>query len=438
MTAFQSSDEVFAALRRRAFLIVLLTALGCAASVWVALQQDKLYEATAVVQIEDARIPDRMTGQAAPEVDPGRRVRLIEQRLMARDNLLSLMEEYGLFPDEDSMNERIFALRQAVSLEEIRGNAQPWQTDIAPSGLRITVRLDDPSDAAAVANDLMASVIAEAETRSAARARETVAFFASEADRVASEIAEAESAIAAFKTENSEALPEGTVALRDQLSTLQENLLALDREIIAMQNNSSRLRQDELTRQVALLREQRTLVDERITRLEANLARAPEVERALGALERDLSQLQERYGVVNRRRADAEMAQVLQDQEAADRFEVLETALEPETAISRSKRKVAAAGGVVSLFLAVGIAVLIELLNPAIRTAGQLERQLGVSPVVAIPVIRTRRDRGRRGLLWLGGLAVAIAAAWLALRTFGGAIVDSGVLSRLPFPRGGS
>ena len=121
MNQFQSVQEVLAALRRRAVLIVVLIALGCAASVYVAQQQEKIYEATAVVQIEDARIPEQMTGAATmPSSDPARRVRLIEQRLMARDNLLDVMDEHALFQDEPSMNERVFALREAITLEEIR------------------------------------------------------------------------------------------------------------------------------------------------------------------------------------------------------------------------------------------------------------------------------------------------------------------------------
>ncbi|SFD71818.1 GumC family protein [Roseivivax sediminis] len=431
MNQFQSVQEVVAALRRRAFLIVVLIALGCAASVYVAQQQEKIYEATAVVQIEDARIPEQMTGSATlPPSDPARRVRLIEQRLMARDNLLGVMDEHALFEDEPSVNERVFALRQSITLEEIRGNAQPWQTDVVPSGLRIIVRLGDPQVAADVANHLMHSVIAESRSRSEVRAQETLSFFDEEAARVSAEIAEAEARIATFKEENAGSLPEGLVALRDQLAGFEEALLTLDREIIALENNSVRLRAEDLQRQVSQLQDQKSLLEDRIAGLQADLDRAPEVERNLGALERELTQLQERYTIITRRRADAEMAQVLQERDAADRFEVLETALPPEVSISRSKRKVAMAGGVVSVIFALGVAVILELLNPAIRTAAQLERQLGITPVVAIPRIRSRRSAGRRRLLWLGGLVALIAAGAAAARTFGGALLDLGLFGR--------
>ncbi|ETX27785.1 Wzz/FepE/Etk N-terminal domain-containing protein [Roseivivax isoporae] len=433
MNQFQSFDEVLAAVRRRFWLILGLTLLGCLLSVQVALRQDPLYEATAVVQIEDARVPDPFaaTTPAAPEPDAGRRVRLIEQRLMARDNLLGIMDAYALFPEEESVVERISALREAVTLEEIRGNAEPWQTGIAPSGLRISVRLDDAGKAAAVANELMTSVIEQARERSLTRAQATFDFFDAEVARVSEDIAAAEAAIAEFKRANADALPGGLAALRDQLNTYRQSALSLEQEIIALRNNSARIREGDLARQVALYEDQQALIRARIAAIEADLARAPDVERDLGALERDLTQLQERYAVITRRKADAEMGQILQDREQADRFEVLETALVPETSISRSKKKVALAGGVASVLLAVGVAFLAEVMNPAIRTAAQLERQLGITPVAAIPPVRSRRGNGRRKLIWLGGLAGLALLGWAAFRTFGGALLDAGIFDRL-------
>ncbi|SLN22461.1 Putative tyrosine-protein kinase in cps region [Roseivivax jejudonensis] len=434
MSQFQSLSEVFAALRRRAFLIVLVFVLGCAASVFIASQQGKLFEATAVVQIEDARVTedmtDSMTAQATGR-EASRRVRLIEQRLMARDNLIEILDTFDLFPDAVSFSERVFMLRSAITLDELRGNAQPWQTDVVPSGLSITVRLDDPEDAAAVANELMGSVIAQARSRSATRTAETLSFFDAEAARVATEISEAENEIADFKRENSDALPEGLEALRTQLAALRDQLLTLDREILALENNAARLRAASQERQVDLLNEQKGLIEARIDRIEADIARAPEIERTLAGLERELDQLQERYSVVGRRRADAEMAQVLLEREASDRYEVLETALPPETSISRSKRKVAAAGGVASLFLALGLALLLEIARPVIRTPAQMEHQLGIVPVVSIPTVRSRRDHSRRRWLWTGGLLALVFAVIAALRAVSAGLGDAGLIERL-------
>ena len=99
MLYFQSFDEVFSAFKRRFGLIVLITFIGCVFSVYAALNQTPTYNAIAVVQIEDAQVSGAMTGDDGDRssLDGRRTVRLIEQRVMARDVLLEIIEEYELF-----------------------------------------------------------------------------------------------------------------------------------------------------------------------------------------------------------------------------------------------------------------------------------------------------------------------------------------------------
>lgn len=421
MNQFQSIGEVLAALRRRAVLVLAVTIVGCLLSLNFALSQDKVYEATAVVQIEDARVPDQLAGaSAAQSVDASRRVRLIEQRLMARDNLVGIMEQHSLFANDPrmTMNERIFQMRDAARIEEIvNPNQQYAPGGNVPSGLRITVRLDDPQKAADVANELMASVIDQSRDRSESRARDTVEFFAAEEDRVSAAIGALEAEIAVFKQENAELLPAGLADLRTQLVSLRETDLELDQQIVTLETTSARQREQVIARQVALLEEQKLLVAERIAQIEAILRGAPEVERSLNGMERELARLQDQYSVVTRRKAEAEMGQLLESRQATDRFEALETALVPEYPVSRSRKKVAIMGGVVSLLAGIGAAFLAELMNPAIRSAAQMERMLGVQPVVAIPTVTTRRDRTVGGLKLLAKAFgfLALLAAGLAL-----------------------
>ncbi|EPX82307.1 GumC family protein [Salipiger mucosus] len=434
MTQFQSIESVFAALRRRAWIIILVTVVGCALSVWVALNQDKAYEATAVVQIEEARVPERLTGGAAQNADAARRVRLIEQRLMSRDNLMRIMEEHDLFTDapEMTMNERVYQMRMAARIEEIRSNSGSFQaSQEVPSGLTITVRLGDPQKAADVANELMTTVIEQSRSRSASSARDTLEFFEKEEARIGAEISEQESRLADFKRANAEALPGGITSLRSQLVTLEENELELDREIVALRTNSARQREDVLDRQVALLQEQKALIAQRSETIRDTLRRAPDVERELNEMERQLGSLQEQYSVITRRKAEAEMGSMLEDREQTDRFEVLETALVPEVPASQSRRKLAMAGGVASLLAGLGIAFLAELMNPAIRSAAQMERSLGIQPVIAVPVIRSRGHHRRRGLGLLALVALLAGAVWAGLRFVGDLGPLQGLLERI-------
>jgi hypothetical protein len=131
------------------------------------------------------------------------------------------------------------------------------------------------------------------------------------------------------------------------------------------------------------------LIEDRIFEINALLTQAPVVERELVSLERELAQLNEQFTVISRRKADAEMSQSLEEQRQLARFEVLEEAIVPVYAISRSKRSIAMMGGVASVMLAVGVAFVLELMNPPLRNANQLERTLGLRPVISVPVIET-------------------------------------------------
>jgi uncharacterized protein involved in exopolysaccharide biosynthesis len=277
----------------------------------------------------------------------------------------------------------------------------------------------------------MYSVIDQSRSRSVSRARDTLDFFIVEEQRVGSEIDRLEAEIALFKQRNSEQLPTGIADLRDQLSSLRDAELDLDREILTLRTTSSRQREEVLAREVALLEEQKALIADRISALQAQISDAPEVERELSILERRLTQLQEQYSVITRRKAEAELGQLLEDREQTDRFEVLETALEPEFPVSRSRKKTAIMGGVASVIAGIAVAFVLELMNPAIRSAAQMERALGIQPVVVIPTITTRQDRTRGGLRIFGFIIGAFATGYALFRLLGGRIPWADLIGRV-------
>jgi uncharacterized protein involved in exopolysaccharide biosynthesis len=376
-------------------LIILITLIGCVISVLIALTRIPVYNAIAVVQIEDAQVssPSSVPGSAPDPrsgLDARRTVNLIEQRVMSRDSLLAIMDKYDLFTEFPNITlaQRLAMMRESVSISPIL-SGEAWQPNQSVSGMIIDVNLSEPQTAADVANDLLARVMEEARSRSVDRAQVELEFFAMEEERIREDIVEAEAAIAEFKSANAEVLPSNVSILQSELTTLNGSLLTLRQEILSLESNSSRVRPEALERQVSLIEDQIGLVQNRIAELNALLTRAPAVERELASLERELTQLNEQFTVISRRKADAEMSQSLEEQRQLARFEVLEPAIAPVYAVSRSKRSIAILGGIASGLLAVGVAFLLEMLNPPIRNAAQMERVLGVRPVISVPVIET-------------------------------------------------
>lgn len=418
VSAIHSLSDVTRLLRRRLWLVVVLTALGSALSVAFALSRPKVFEATAVIQIETPQVSAAASPQVAA-TDARLRLQLIEQRLMARDNVVALIEKHDLFTQHADwpLDEKVFRLRSATRITPITVRTEGYSPiPPTPSGLSVTVSLDDPQKAAALANDLVGSVIEQNRERRLETVRETLDFFTAEEVRVNSEITALEARIVEFKRANTDALPESTAALRGELSSLREALLTIEREIVTLETRSDRQRPEVYARQTGQLNEQRALVTGRIAEIEAALAAAPRVERELAALTRDLTRLQDQLGTITRARAEAEMASMLEARQQQERFEILETAVPPEQPVSASRRKIALAGGVASLIAALGLVLTLEILNPKLRTASQLRDELDIIPVVTIPVVRLPHERRARALRLAGAVIAAILMLPLLFR----------------------
>lgn len=428
-----SFRDLISALWRKAWLVALVLVLGLPIAVAFALSQPRVYEATAVIQIEAPGIAVTTAGQVQGVTADGQ-LDLISQNLMARDNILRLIDRFALFPDIATPTERVAALRGAIGVTKLVDPAQAWRPDVQPSGLAITVRLGDPEVAAALANALVDQIVTEAQARSEGRATRTLEFLVAEEARVAAEIAGIEARIAGYRATHVDSLPEGLTTQRDRLSRLNETQLALQQQLVALEGQRDRLRAEDVAAQEAQLSSQIGLVGRDIARVEAAIAAAPEVERELTAMTRTLDQLVAELTVLTTRRTEAAMTQLLATQEQSERFEILETAVPPEFPVSASRKKIALAGGAAVVMLALGLALALEMMQPAIRTAAQLERQLGVQPVIVVPRLVSRGGRLRRRLAWIAGLIAAAAALAAAFATRGRDLLGLIGLARRPAP----
>ena len=418
MAQISSINEVVNALRRRVVLIGTLVFLGALASFVFALNMVKIYEATAVVQIETPQITVNPGANGASQPRPASEnlLALIEQKLMARGHLMEVIDKYELYAGSDmSLSLKVSTLRTSARIQALVDPANRWRTDVQPSGLIITVQMEDPVQAADIANEFLAQVLDEGRSRRSGRASSTLAFFEAEEARVNEEIAVLEHSIAEFKQSNAGSLPSGIKAQQDQLALLKEAQLSLEQKLIELETNSERLRADELGRQTELLNQQKLLLSERIAVINRYLDAAPEVERELGMLDRSLDQLQEEFKIITSRRADAAMTQAIESRDQFARFEVLESALIPEYPVSASRRKMAVAGTIASVLGALALALVLEWTSPILRTSAQVEKALGLRPVIAIPTLQNKRQRWEKILKWVLIAVVAFGGALIAL-----------------------
>lgn len=416
MNRFQSLSEVLSMLRRRALLWVSVIAFGLVISLFYTLSLPREYETFATIQIEQPSIQTGETTTRSLNADMLQTLQIVEQRVMARDNLLAIIDKFGLYRNAGLSDlQKVDLLRRAVGVQHITNPQLRWRQDISPSALLVSVRMTDPVLAANVANELVNNVLAtEADSRSA-RVRETLDFFDGEERRIGGAITELEAQIADFKRQNAVILPGGVESLRTRLTDLEEIALDVQRQILSLQDGGQSEAGTIRAQRVARLREEAALYQLEIDALEAEIAQTPGLEQEFSKLERQLKKLEDQYQAVTVGKAQAEMNQMLEASSQSDSFAVLEEALPPDWPIAPSRKKILATGGLLSAAVALTLVFLAEMRSPVIWTQGQLEHQLRLRAVAVIPVIESRATRRKRMTRqWAKIGAVLLAAGALA------------------------
>lgn len=417
MNGLLTLNEIIGALLRHIVLLALILAAGVAASLFYAISLPREYQSSAVIQIEQSQVQAPSFG-AAPSVNARtlQQLQIIEQRVMSRDNLLSIIEQEGLFSQLPDLSDtdKVLALRIAAQVTRVSDPALAWRPDVIPTALNITVRLGDPEVAARVANTLVNNVLDQNRQRREAQATETLAFFESEETRLGRSIETLEARIAAFKQANGNSLNAGLNSQRDELAILRQERLEIEREVIELNTGSRGARNSQLASRLAQFQEQANLLDRQMSAISRLIQAAPEVERELSGLERELQKLTDQYQVITRNQAEAEMSLMLQASQQGESFLVLERAVPPETPIAPNRKRIALLGCILSGFAGIAAVIFLELRNPVIRTENQLERKLGLRAVAVIPPVHVARERTWRRIFWTIGLLV-FAIAFFAV-----------------------
>jgi tyrosine-protein kinase Etk/Wzc len=420
MGPIQTLDEIQRWLIRRLGLIVFITLLVATAGVLVALNSDRAYRASAVIQVLNPVIDPR-EGPGTNTVT--RRVQAIEQQLMSRDNLLALGETHGIFDGlELSATERMLMMRQSISIEAVAAAQAGFSRDGSLSALIISASAGTPDAAAALANDLANDVVRENAVTRRERAQAALRFFTSEEQRIDGLIEELEAEIGAFQTLNEGFMP-GTLTLRrEELGRLTETRLDIEREIVQARGELTALEsagaRAVTQRRIALLNDQiaqRTreadALNARIDEIQGMFLRGAEVERDLSSMNRRMTQLQTQLTSAVERRREAEISARLEGDDQSERFLLLEAALPPDYPVSRSRKVIVMAAVVAGGFLGLMVAYLVEWMNPVLRTAAMMEREMQLRPVISIPFQMPPRERRRRRMIWGMGLGLPILAA---------------------------
>jgi len=513
------------------------------------------YTAQGTILVESAQIPDeyiRSTINAYAQ----ERIQTIKQRVMTRDRLLAVSDKFKVFPRDKGYtdSDRVTLMRQRlhVALIKTDSSSKGGQRD---NTIAFTVSYTDPQPDVAykVANEFMTLFLSEDVRTRTAGASNTTEFFKQETARLAAAVDSVESAIAKFKTENSDALPEhldmhlsaleranrDLAAAETEASTLGEELRFLEtqlmshlagattedgpaKELAALKAELVRLRAvykdahpnvqavkdqiaalerelapstemqelqkkvasaevelrqaerelqpgdpalvakrgevaalqkqlsdriaaktattggDFLTAQIqgriAVANNRRTLLSSQIDELKASIAsleeriaKTPQVERGLQALTRDRENMFKEYQAVLAKQQNAQLAENLEDNQKAEKFSILESAMRPDSSSSPDRPKLIVLVLFVALAAGGACALGAELLLQTVRGRSHLTNLIEAHPIAVIPYINDGERRFRLPSLPRGraAKASAAAAAAAAMMTTAGGSLDA-------------
>lgn len=170
------------------------------------------------------------------------------------------------------------------------------------------------------------------------------------------------------------------------------------------------LRLADLEGQLVFIAQQQTQVRNELEELRVSIEETPANAIALETMRRDMSNLREQYDRFVGLLAEAETAEFVVDTRRGEKITVLENAIAPRAPTSPNRPLLAAAGIGGGFILGLALIVLLELLNSAVRRPVDLSNKLGITPLGAIPHIRTRWEILRRRSIIIGVFAVILIA----------------------------
>ncbi len=331
------TDRVRSLWRRRR-LILWVGGVAAVLTLLLAFLLPPTYKATATILIEQQEIPQELVRSTITSY-ADQRVQVLSQRVMTTQNMLGVIDRYGLYPDLRKRAPRetlLTKIREDVALNMIGADVidprsgRPTRANIA---FTVSYTSRSPELAFKVANELTSLYLNENVESRTKQAQQAAGFLGEESNRLSGEIALLENQLADFKRKYADQLPE----------LKQFNIASAERTGMDERDAMNRL---------ATLEQQKTLLEAQLAQISPvspvfseTGTRVLNAEDRLRALRGSLASLTSRYGpnhpdvLATRREVEGLQKQVSADSERNDLFRQLEDA---QTQLASAKQRYSA------------------------------------------------------------------------------------------------
>ncbi len=389
-------------LKRRIFYFLLPFSLVSILGLYLAaIQKPNYYSEGKILAESQVLAPDLV--RPIVTATASERIQLIQQRIMTRDNLLSIASKFGMFP-KLSQSGILDLMRQSTQIKPIDVEGQQRQ---GPSTIAFTEL------AMRVASEFLTLIVNEDARSRTSRATEAVKILAGEAKDIEDKLDSTQMQIFEIARRPRDAVPEVPEQEKSQLNALA----GLRAELIQKTSvySDAHPAVTALKKRIAAM--EKTLTQSAQAPTKAQATQADDIE----ALKRQREALEKRLAEANSKLATARLSEKLDRDQQSERLQVIESPPLPQKPVKSNRLKMIGIAFAAAAMLGIGSVVAAELFDGSIRGRHQLLGVVDSHLIVSIPYITTRADiiRARWKVIFsavsvvilltvLGGLAAAI------------------------------
>jgi succinoglycan biosynthesis transport protein ExoP len=220
--------------KRRKYYIIATWLLVSLTAVIVAYNMPKVYRSTATMLIE-APIPTKLVESTVSQYAE-EQIQSIYQRVMTTDNVLSIIDSYGLYTDIRGLYpkyELANLFKKNAEVKLVTSSLTPeTNSGMAEIAFNITFRDGQAIKAKEIASKLAALFIEQNDKARTLRATRATGFLMEESDKLNRELQEVDARIAKYKEQHNFSLPE----------QVQGNLAAMDRAENELRDTDGQIR----------------------------------------------------------------------------------------------------------------------------------------------------------------------------------------------------
>jgi len=439
-----------AIVKRRFFYFVIPFAFVLMIGLLITAIQRPIYQAEGKILVESPEIPTNLV-QPTVTADANERMQVIQQRLMTRDNLLSIVKKFGLFASQqqwmsgtallDLMRERteiqlvdVETLLTGGDKDKDKKSAAVQSRRLNPNknnsaiAFTLSFEYEDPQLAMKVANEFLTLILKEDVQTRTNRAIETTQFLAREVKRLQGQLDSVNGQISEMKRQSSNPAQEGPEQLKSQM----EVLVKLKTDL----NRATSIYSDAHPAVKALKK--------RVAALEQEMVDAPKVKSArpqgdtavdaptIDIFEQQRTSIEKNLDDAGKKLAAARLGESMERDQQGEHLQVIEQPSVPQTPIKPKKSKFLAISFGLATVVGSGVALLAEVLDKTIHSSGELMGVVDRRLIVAIPYISTPLElrQKKRKVISRWTMLAALLLAGIAAAFFIGIEIDFSSLDR--------